>query len=186
MSRRLLLAVALQGLLVACSGSTSSPAEQTGPPDGSSTNPPVDDAACSFTEPAPAAPAPAAASASHEAQAEAGVLAFYDAVVGRFLRAETQVYRGTMSASATSGLNALSGPDSAHTTIAEGPALATLEVQPADPGNWYPRADESKNAAGKTAVLIIHGLKAHARMSTTRRPRPTRAPRGPVGSPGTT
>ncbi|HXK20569.1 MAG TPA: hypothetical protein VNG33_22315 [Polyangiaceae bacterium] len=112
--------------------------------------------ACSFST-APAAPADADPSASAEAKANAAGLRTLDFVIGRYLRGEASVYSGT--AKAQDNRSALVNTEVAgprpDSVIAEGPALALLQVRPAADRDWEP---QNPNPTGTTATLVIHGL----------------------------
>jgi len=112
--------------------------------------------ACSFST-APPAPADADPSASPEARANAAGLRTLDYVIGRYLRGEVAVYGGT--AKAQDNRSALvntevSGPRP-DGVIAEGPALALLQVRPAIDRDWDPA---NPNPTGTTTTLVVHGL----------------------------
>jgi hypothetical protein len=114
--------------------------------------------ACSFAGAVPAAPAAPDPAATEQAQAEEREFVTLDAVVGRFLRGDVTVYRGTVSAEATSANINLPPPYTMSNQFAEGPALAMLAIRTAQPDEWAP-AQTADYVAGNTATLLIH---AHA------------------------
>jgi hypothetical protein len=121
--------------------------------------PPVCPAAmsCGFTT-APTAPADAAPGAAVETRASAAALAKYDALVGRFLRGDVKVYKGTLSAlSITPVGDNVTPPFTTQAQILGGAAIALLDVRPTNDRDWYPSIAPAA-AGSQTAVLVMHGI----------------------------
>jgi hypothetical protein len=102
---------------------------------------------CSFSSPPPP---PAVTVTSVEDYATATELATYDALIGRFLRGDVTVYRGTMSAQATAAYQA-------QASIPAGPALALLDIRGTIGGDWLPPRNAVPSGS-QTAVLVVHSL----------------------------
>jgi hypothetical protein len=116
---------------------------------------------CGFST-APAVPAAAAPGASAEAQATAIELAKYDALIGRFLRGDVKVYTGTVGAMTTVADTGGPTPHTATNNIADGPALAMLDVRPTAAYDWTPSLYPAPPAGSQTAVLVVHHLPTHS------------------------
>ena len=117
---------------------------------------------CAFSPAPPAAALPPDTAASEQAQAEARELVALDALVGRFLRGDVLLYRGTLAAETTATPAMVTNPPrpTGHTEVAEGPALAMLERRLPYVGDWYP-AQPSVDLTTEIAYLLVHHLTAH-------------------------
>jgi hypothetical protein len=108
---------------------------------------------CSFSR-TPVAPLPVDAYAPLQARAEAAQLATLDRLIGRYLRGEVLVYRGTMHAH--DNASALANPEAGGMrpdgAIAEGPALALLQTRMSSRGDMNPPP------LGRSAFLVVYDL----------------------------
>jgi hypothetical protein len=110
---------------------------------------------CSFSN----APPPPASGPVNSAQDFATVteLAKYDSLIGRFLRGDVTVYRGTVSAQGTQALNDSAPIYSIQTSIPDGAALAMLDIRATYGGDWYP-SKVTVPSGSQTAALVVHSL----------------------------
>jgi len=114
--------------------------------------------ACSFSAP-PAASTPVDASPLEET-AEGGALVVLDDLVGRYLRGDVLVYRGTANAHDNAGVigEAAQSPNFSDETLPDGPVLAGLELRPASPDDYSP---PKQNVSGDAAILTLVSALAH-------------------------
>jgi hypothetical protein len=140
------------------SGGTPSDAGSAAPATGGTAASTVVDGAapCTFSV-APKAPLPIDPSAPLAEQAAGVQLAVMDATIGRYLRGEIRVYRGTLKAADDgSQVAAASGSRGIlDGSIPEGPALAMLDIRAASGTDWTPPRVDPK---GKSAFLVVHGI----------------------------
>jgi hypothetical protein len=117
---------------------------------------------CSFSN-APPAPAPGPINSAQDF-ATATELAKYDSLVGRFLRGDVTVYRGTLSGQANLAVNFSAPVYQIQASIPEGAALAELDIRSTVFGDWRPpRA--TPPAGSLTAALLVHSLPSHLYVS---------------------
>ena len=116
---------------------------------------------CSFVTAPPVAPEPDP-NAAPETLAIARAVKAVDSKIGSYLRGEIIAYRGTMkahdNASATANVEVYGPrPDG---DIAEGPALARVDVRDASTGDWSP---PRQTVSGQLASLVLRsvGSKSH-------------------------
>jgi hypothetical protein len=95
--------------------------------------------------------------ASQEEQANAIGLKMLDTYIGRYLRGEVAIYSGTAKAhdNRSALVNSIVYGPRPDGVIAQGPALAVLQVRPASDSDWDP---PRTNPTGTTSVLVVHGL----------------------------
>jgi hypothetical protein len=111
---------------------------------------------CSFSSPPP--PPGSGPVSSAEDFATASELAEYDSLIGRFLRGDVTIYRGTLSADGAPVYQS-------QTSIPAGPALALLDIRSTWDGDWYPARPTVTASGSRTAVLLVHSLSSHAYVS---------------------
>jgi hypothetical protein len=93
-----------------------------------------------------------------EALIETQYLTELDQEIGRYLRGDVVAYRGTMQGSATVP-NWYVYYTASNATIAEGPALASLDVFPVSSYDWTdPTTEPSPFLTGDEAILTVYGL----------------------------
>jgi hypothetical protein len=112
------------------------------------------------------APPPPAAVPVNSAQDAAtnGELAKYDVLIGRYLRGDVTVYRGTVSGQATVAVNDSAPVYQVQQSLPDEPALALLDIRATNGGDWFPPR-ENVPAASSTAALVVQGLPSHLYIS---------------------